>query len=289
MTSLPDLRIRMHNSSLQVTPSQMMCEMGFQVGCWVERKKDKVQASVVALSDDYVKMQCDDGQMYEVTSKAFLEGQFKLMKQPKDPVSIENYEAHLAMKSKDVDMAITKGRVLEALVAFEKKHINVHKHLRLHFKPMREIVALSGFATGKLILVPCTNRVENVTDPSKVSSGMIPLAHESKSLYLVASMVAPKENDFSKTVLCPFYMVKVCHTEDEANMEYHIPTVGNPYKIPVLRNNKEVAAGDVLIRFEPKKEAEPLHPLTPCVADDSAGADPKVKASPLKRRRMKSA
>ena len=60
-----------------------MCEMGFKVGCWVERKKDKVQASVVALSDDNVKMQCDDGQMYDVSSMAFLEGQFKLMKQPK--------------------------------------------------------------------------------------------------------------------------------------------------------------------------------------------------------------
>ena len=169
-----------------------MCEMGFQVGCWAESVKDKVQASVVALSDDTVKMQCDDGQMYEVNSMAFLEGQFKLMKQPKDPVSIENYEAHLAMNSKDVDMGIIKGRVLEALVALEKKHINVHKSLRLHFKPMREIVALSAFGKGKLVLVPCASRVENVTDPSKVSSGMIKLAHESKSLYLVASMIAPK-------------------------------------------------------------------------------------------------
>ena len=84
-TSLPNLRIRKHNSSLQVTQSQMMCEMGFRVGCWVERKKDKVQASVVALSDDNVKMQCDDGQMYEVSSMAFLEGQFKLMN-PKTPI-----------------------------------------------------------------------------------------------------------------------------------------------------------------------------------------------------------
>ena len=64
---------------------------------------------------------------------------------------------------------------------------------------------------------------------------MIKLANESKSLYLVASMIAPKENDFSKTVLCPFYMVRVCHTESDANMEYHIPVAGNPYKIPVLR------------------------------------------------------
>ena len=272
----------MHNSSLQVTPSQMMCEMGFQVGCWVERKKDKVQASVVALSDDYVKMQCDDGQMYEITSKAFLEGQFKLMKQPKDPVSIENYEEHLAMKSKDVDMAITKGRVLEALVALEKKHINVHKHLRLHFKPMREIVALSGFGKGKLILVPGTCRVERA-DPSKGSG--IALA---QGMCLLASMVAPKGDDFSKAWVSPFFMVKLTHEEDEANMELHVAP-GSPFKIPILRNNKEVAAGDVLIRFEPKKEAEPLHPLTPCVADDSAGADAKVKASPLKRRRVKSA
>ena len=32
--------------------------------------------------------------------------------------------------------------VLEALVALEKKHIHVHQRLRLHFKPMKEVVAL---------------------------------------------------------------------------------------------------------------------------------------------------
>ena len=99
-----------------------MCEMGFKVGCWVERKKDKVQASVVALSDDNVKMQCDDGQMYDVSSMAFLEGQFKLMKQPKDPVSIENYEAHLAMNSKDVSMGITKGRLSPTQTTEKGRH-----------------------------------------------------------------------------------------------------------------------------------------------------------------------
>ena len=172
-----------------------MCEMGFKVGCWVERKKDKVQASVVALSDDNVKMQCDDGQMYDVSSMAFLEGQFKLMKQPKDPVSIENYEAHLAMNSKDVSMGITKGRVLEALVALEKKHMHVHQRLRLHFKPMKEVVALKGFGKGKLVMVPCSMRVENAT---RFSSGMIRLVD---NLALIPSMTPPREATSPKAFL----------------------------------------------------------------------------------------
>ena len=280
-TSLPDLRIRKHNSSLQVTQSQMMCEMGFKVGCWVERKKDKVQASVVALSDDNVKMQCDDGQMYEVSSMAFLEGQFKLMKQPKDPVSIENYEAHLAMNSKDVEMGITKGRVLEALVTLEKKHIHVHQHLRLHFKPQKDIVALKGFGKGKLALVPCTVRVEN---PTRISSGMIRLADK---LALVPNMTPPRESDFTKSVLAPFWMVRVTHEVDESNMELHVPA-GSPYKIPILRNSKDVAAGDVLVRYEEKKVIESaLHPLTPC-EDEPPTPKAKAKASPLKRKRTKS-
>ena len=98
-------------------------------------------------------------------------------------------------------------------------------------------------------------------------------------------MTPPRESDFTKSVLAPFWMVRVTHEVGESNMELHVPA-GSPYKIPILRNSKDVAAGDVLVRYEEKKVIESaLHPLTPC---DDEPPHPKAKASPKKRRRTKS-
>ena len=77
-----------------------------------------------------------------------------------------------------------------------------------------------------------------------------------------------KDQNFDKAFLQPFWSVRATHDPDKANVsiepQFDLATNNPNFTIPVMRNIKELAANDVLLRYvqkdKPEVQVEPLVP-----------------------------
>ena len=77
-----------------------------------------------------------------------------------------------------------------------------------------------------------------------------------------------KDQNFDNAFLQPFWSVRVTHDPDKANVsiqpQLDLATDNSNFTIPVMRNIKELAANDVLLRYvqkdKPEVQVEPLVP-----------------------------
>lgn len=228
----------------------------------VMRKVDKFKARITDMKGDHAEIEMEDGSKFQLMARSFLQGDWKLLKEKgSEMVEIEDYRQRLVTLQKESKVIQIKGEIMTKLTELEAKHDAVHEGLKITFRP-RDVVATQSFAKGKLILVPCTTKIEE-TIPDKNYSGVVALApQDGIPLHLSHCIVPPNEADFSKSVLSPFWCVRTSDKQKDCNMEIHTPT-GSPCGIPIMRNTCPVKAMDVLIRYEPKrvKSPEPLIPV----------------------------
>ena len=92
----------------------------------------------------------------------------------------------------------------------------MHAGLKLNVRPSKDVIATSSFATGKLVLVPCTMKI-SANEPK---SGMfVSLAKKIKvgdtmvKFHLQSQVALKVKNDALQTdsSLAPFWMVKRTH------------------------------------------------------------------------------
>ena len=212
----------------------------------IMRKVDKLKARITDMKgDDHVTIEMEDGSKFQLMAKSFLQGDWKLMKEKgSETVEIEDYGPHLVINQREAKMMQIKGEIMTKLTELEAKHGAVHEGLKIAFRP-RDVVATQSFAKGKLILIPCTTKIEE-TIPDKNYSGVVVLApQDGIPLHLSHCIVPPNEADFSKSVLSPFWCVRTSDKQKDCNMEIHTPT-GSPCGIPIMRNACALKAMDVL-------------------------------------------
>lgn len=250
----------------------MVIEMGFVKGMSVQRKKDKCKAQLGSMQDP-MGLDCEDGQHIDVPCSAFLQGDWKQLKESsiKEEIMIEDYKALLGIKSKQVAFEILKGKILEKLLELEESHMSVHDCLKLFFKPSKDVFAKKSFKVGALVLIP-SGKVEEYDPQKKYTSHIVLPEREGMTIHIQSGIIGPKGDDFSKASMSSFWLVRVSPEPQTVNMELVTPGgKDNPFKVPILRNSKAIKTGDVLVR------------LAPAAAPESAS----VAEQPQKKRKQK--
>lgn len=266
------LRIRQFGATASISDLDMVIEMGFDKDMMVQRKKDRCRAQISVMQDP-IGLDCEDGQHIDVPCSAFLQGDWKKLKEAsiKEDVAIEDYEALLGIKSKHVAFEILKGKILEKLLEMEETHMSVHAGLKLFFKPSKDVFAKKSFKVGALVLIP-SGKVEEY-DPQKKYTSHIVLPQQKGGIqvHIQSNIIGPKGDDFAKASMSPFWLVRVSSEPQTVNMELVTPAgKDNPFKVPILRNSKAIKTGDVLVRLD-------AAPPTAANAPESGDQEPVAK------------
>lgn len=80
----------------------------------------------------------------------------------------------------------------------------------------------------------------------------VTMATDDATVYLGSSVIGPKDDDFEKSFLSPFWLVRVTNKKEDANMEMAKGPEGFKH-IPVLKNKEKLKANTILMRYVPKK------------------------------------
>ncbi len=72
------------------------------------------------------------------------------------------------------------------------------------------------------------------------------------TVYLGSSVIGPKDDDFEKSFLSPFWIVRVTNKKEDANMKIGKGPEGFKH-IPVLKNKAAITPNTILMRYAPKK------------------------------------
>ena len=250
-------------------------EAGFMEGQYVMRKADKTRATITRIQGGSVTLDVEneDGTTRKAMAsyRAFFSGEWKKLKEARAPVSIEDYRPFLVDASSDFNLQVAKGKLMHELQELEKQHCKVHEGLKLNVRPSKDVIATSNFATGKLVLVPRTMKIS----ANKPKTGMfVSLTKDIKvgdtnvrfHLQPQISLKVKKDALERESSLAPFWMVRTTNQMEEANMAIMEGKNGTPFMI--MKNVKQVSAGDSLLRFEevqrevpePLVEVEPIPP-----------------------------
>lgn len=261
----------------------MLQELGFEVGQFITRRKDKIVAKITAMDTDHVTIHVDEGPftgLAQVSLKSFLEKkEWKPMsKDPVVPEELKNWTQFTASENVDLKVHIAKSKIFEQLSIMENQHKEVYPGLQIFVKPHRNVVAKAKFEKNQLVLVPTTMRIdvvhagETVKEPGnhvcvgKANTG-------SMSFYLMPCFGMPSVKGDGRPVgfVSPYWCIRPTRDENEANVQKsgeHKPSDTNSsLKIHTIKNHKVINPGDSLIMFVPKEEKtqdlEQLVPLEP--------------------------
>lgn len=271
-STFPNARIRDVNIDGKVSEEvSLVRELGFEVGQAVMRKQDKIKGTIEAMAGDKITINVDDGPITgraHVSTEGFRKGHWKVLKtKPEPPLEVLDCSLYSALASEEFKICVTKGQILKTLFDMEEKHKKVLACVKMTLKPHRDVIALKAFPVGKLCLVPCSTKIET---RDKLAAGSVSLGTINGTMFQVCSyFVGPdKDQNFDKAFLQPFWSVRVTHDPDKANVsiepQLDLSTTNQNFTIPVMRNIKEVAANDVLLRYvqkdKPEVQVEPLVP-----------------------------
>lgn len=265
----------------QRTMESVAMEHGFHKGCYIMRKSDKLVACIEAFQGDKVLTTIEDGPL---TGKAtflvevMLGGKWKVVQKKKDPEIID-FQQIVPLRSKEFQLHVAKGQIMQALWNLERDNQHVHANLKVQLKP-RSVFTLAPFPRHQLKLVPVSWRIDGHevgSSSSKdrilglclgqwaISPGATP-----KHVFFVNGMFQPVDKDGSteRAFLAPYWFVKSTDKRDEANMEFH-PNVFEPDavnqhgQVPILRNSKAIGRDQELMCYiKPKApEQEYLEPV----------------------------
>lgn len=242
----------------------MAHELGFHVGVVIVRKSDKLRFIIQEMTEgDHVVIETEEGSRFELPTKSLLAGTWKLVKEkPTEVQEISDYSQNLVSGTKASQLCVVKGDIMKKLLDLESKYQDVHEGLKITFRP-RNVVTCKAFAKHKLVLVPMTTRIEE-TQKDKEYHGVIHVQVEKEhglAMHLQGCLQPPTaDGDWGKAVVEPFFCVRSEHKPEQANMEIFTPAGSG---IPLMRNTRAIQAGEMLVKYEPKRmpTIEPLVPV----------------------------
>ena len=258
-------------------------ELGFQVGQYITRRKDKVVARIVDMGNDEVTIDVEEGPitgMAKVSLTSFVEKkEWKTMsKDPQVPQVLEDWQGvFTASENLDLKVHIAKSAIFQKLLDMEHQSHKVYQRLKLIVKP-RGVWATEAFSTGKLTLVPTTLRIDVIHDGDDVKDpGHYVCLGKYKlmTFYLMPCFIMPSTKDDGRTTgfVSPYWSIRITKdNKDEANVErtgsFDSSDDNSSLKIHTIKNTKAINPGDELVMYVPKEEKVlDLEAIVPCSSE----------------------
>ena len=147
----------------------------------------------------------------------------------------------------DFAIAKVKSEAIVSIHEMSEKYFSVCKKLTVFSKPNREVKAAAAFEKHKLVLVPCSNRIDVKTETS-TSGSSVPLGRVNVlGQAMVVSILPPSG------YVVPFFWLRHGSQKSDANMEIAPGLLETEFsgKVRVARNTRKVNAGDTLVLFKP--------------------------------------
>jgi hypothetical protein len=224
--------------------SSLLHEQGFHVGDHVHRKAGNIRGQIEEISADEVKVKLEDppGVIAKFPLVSFLQNQW-LQYKPK----VHAADVALTVVPStcpQFSSCAAASAIHHAVSELTFQHESILQYLKIQLKP-KAVVVTKSFEKGKLILVPTCLKVSYSVDrPARqVIDILVP---GSKTFFWLTPMTGLPKTDEGCHIV-PFWHVQ--GVDEHHNMELVWLKVGDaPFKVPVLKNNKQVKPGDALVR-----------------------------------------
>ena len=251
-------------------PFVLLHESGFVPGTWITRKQNKLVAKLLRLENDQVVIECE-GDEYSAQVSSFLENKWKVTDEPKAK-EVADHLKHSGHQSEEMATQVTRGKIIEKLMDLDKQHKASLSKVKVFKKP-RSVEAAAHVPQGKLVLVPATNSVQSSQNPKKgLQMGMCD-----------AAMHWTLNPPSGKGIVVPFWYVKTTADNEKANMEVvgeiESGRANRGFKVPLMKNHKDLEEGDILMKYEEGKQETPeeLVPVPPAPAQSAGPAEQPAK------------
>lgn len=94
--------------------------------------------------------------------ESLLSSSWKVVQPKAEPetLGVEELQQMLPCKSSEMQVQTLRGKVMQAVRDLEEKHSKVYDALSVQMKPSKAVFSTDGFAKHKLVLVPCSWKIE---------------------------------------------------------------------------------------------------------------------------------
>lgn len=231
-------------------PAVILLEQGFVVGSTVQRKTDKMVASVKSFIGSDVVLQAASGEIL-ASVEAFQTKEWIKHEVKSKPDAIMNWVAHSAHTSKEFQVARVKGMIIHELCELSIKHATNYDQLSLFTKPHKSVVALSKIEKNKLVLVSSSTKITNG------SEGHHFVAEVKGEKYWVTPHTTLPGTKATNPFIAPFWFVEKQADANLVNMEISAVSVKNAdvgtFWFTIMKNVKALNPDDVLYVLDSSK------------------------------------
>ncbi|CAJ1412726.1 unnamed protein product [Effrenium voratum] len=261
---------------------QLIYELGFEVGQSIRRKDDNMVQGIICDITDTVALSMAGSCTTHVDFKEFMNGEWQKFQVKPQPTHVEQAEAMFPHECLDFQIARVKGLVTAELFSMCQNHANYWSSLRLQLKPTKACTVTAKIPAKKLVLVPASLKVNSKVGQNVAGDAAVVRASEVEgvSFWLAPTTVVAKSDGegVGAGFVAPYWFVQPAAPEEQPNMELkYVPcSLDSKIQIPVLRNAKELAPGNVLSVAKPEKRA-----VSP--KKTKKEADPKAPAKKSKK------
>ena len=263
-------RMREINQGGDVTNrAELVKAAGFTIGMNVQRKQDKVLATITDVGNDVVTLLVG-ADLVTVSADSFLKGLWKEVVAKKEPEKVD-WVKIAPDKSESLSQIAMKGFVAQAMLDQWGEIMKNPDQFQV-MNP-KNVKVSEEFAKHKLQLACATNKIlfeKNEGDPS---SGLQLGLTKGYRVILQPSNVFPKDEAPGQGFLNPFWVMKTSEKKDDCNMEIYgltanrdLDSLGNDESVPLpfARNFKKVSPGESLVLFsKAAKRTDPVEKLEP--------------------------
>jgi hypothetical protein len=272
------IRIREINKDGAVAvPANMVQELGFQVGQWVQRKADEVKAKILAFKGTDVLIMVE-GIKSSVPMAGFLHKEWSHCAETSAAIVQANLKSVEPTLYVEFQLASIRAIIQRELYVLSETHVDMLSMLEVQLTPKKELRCTCNIAVGKLLLVPSTLKI---THTKTDVDGMLKVQTQMKGWTFALGPFSCGNAGF----IAPFFMVQSDHDENKVNMDIVMVKASsdNSIKIPLLKNIVTLKTGDVLFQKSAVKKAKSVDPIK--TMDDnnkkkrSKSVDPEAKRS----------
>jgi hypothetical protein len=276
-------------------PEVLIKDKGFAKGNAIKDVKGETGDTgiIVDITSDCVIVKKQSGAVTNLHFDLFLNGNWQ--KHQTEEAATEVAWLHMSPTNSILwQIASLKATITSELAALSGRHSSCMADLKVFVKSSKSrVVASIDIPKNKLFLVPITTKVEcKLSDDGPKIQQFYPYSSSAGAavflgtwdhkyaIYLSQLHVAsPKKNEDG--FVNPFWLVSPTDDPDEANME--MPKRATKFelgqKIPMLKNNRSIQAGETLkfLRMEPPAAKQPPAAKKREAAETNTGADKKAR------------
>ncbi|CAJ1396261.1 unnamed protein product [Effrenium voratum] len=265
-------------------PAVLLQEMGFEAGAHVRRRATKEEGVLDDIKGGMVRVDMGGGILAKVAIEEFLQGGWVIFSPKAGPVYL--HDPTIAPPSSNDEY---KAQHLLATIVCQVHDMGSELELQnwdllqIQTKPNKTVSAKDKISRGKLVLVPCSCKVVCLPKAkSKKGPGFEVLTSSPTHTFWITPMVQLPSEDGKgqQPFVHPVWFLQASSDEQDVNMQLHYVSCKSDktIRIPILKNTKDLQAGDMLLYLKSKEEkAVPLLATSP-QKRSAEEASPKKKA-----------